>query len=1746
MKVIAKLFSFLLIQSFILFFSCTEKPSGPNISDELKPHGSITGYIYSLLDNQPVKDVLVSVNADSARAGISDATGNFTVGKVTAGTYTLRFIHRDYDDNPSYTVTVEQGVDDTLSDTVWLSYAYYTLKGNVVYNTTQLPGAGVAVSGTPYSTLTDLNGSFLLTMIPCRLNAIKLICAKTGFGYGVDSSITCVLNDTTDVGSIYLISGGATVYGTVYDTSGNPISEVYVVAAIGGGLTDTTDMSGSYKLKNVPCNEKVTIYIPPTDKFYGSSVGFLLKEGTEAQIDIYLRPISDTTNISKVSLYTDDMIVNESDITANLTVFPETGVNTVIDTYCWNIGATTPKKQFITYDPECLVLVDTLKKYAGYFKGQKLETAVEVFAKTSDGYTSNSSYFTVMIHTNQPVVTAGASLHKDSTAKDAVTVEKNRGVWFKAKATDPFGGIDSITWNFGDGCTKVFSDTFPNFAYFYNSIDTFHAVVRAFDTDGNTASDTVIVRVTPPQITAPELISPADLDTVFIDPGDSIPLTWHKKQEPNLTYTAYMEYKSTYPTEIVGTALQDTVLKVPVTIGRTYYWRVEAVAATSDASSAVRCFTVAQKQVNNNAPQFDTSYTMRDSVEGGKIYTDTLRARDIDNDPMNFSLLNAPAAMTLNNTVITWQTDTVDTGNYTVTARVRDSKGGADTLTWNITVTPPVSPPVITLDPQPQTVSEGQTATFGVVASGTRPFTWQWQKAIIDTSGDTSFASINGENDSAYTTPATSLADNGTLYRCVVSNSVGFVRSKPALLTVNDIVPTITGDPQPQAIAVGQTATFGVIATGTKPLSYQWFKNVTLISGAVDSSYTTPVAAMPDSGTFYTCIVSNSAGSDTSAAAMLHVSITVVAPTITGDPQSIAVNEGQTATFGVIASGTKPFTYQWQKDSVTISGANDSSYTTPAASMSDNGSNFRCIVSNGGGSDTSNEATLTVNAIPPTITGDPQSIAVNEGQTAIFGVIATGTKPFTYQWQKDSVNISGATDSSYTTPAASMGDNGAKFRCIVNNSGGSATSAEATLTVNAIPPTITGNPQSTAVNEGQTATFGVIATGTKPFTHQWQKDSVDISGATDSSYTTPATTMGDNGAKFRCVVTNSGGSATSAEATLTVNAIPPTVTGDPQPQTVNVGQTATFGVIATGTQPFTYKWQKGGVGIAGATDSSYTTPAATNGDNNTQFRCIVSNSAGADTSQTALLTVTNQSPQFTSTPVSMTDTATVASLYRDTVHATDPDGDALTFSFLASITGMTITDSIITFTPEQSNIGTHPVSVQVSDGYGGFDTLSWTVSVGDSGSVIPPGLVAYYPFSGNANDGSGYNNHGTVNGATLTDDRFGNSNSAYDFDGGDFITVTDASSINLQGSPVTFSAWVKTSNLIGLILYKYSYSEPHPGYGFSVGGQGKDGKINYWSSSYGYWVKSDSTVNDDAWHQLVVTVSNTTASFYLDGELNSSKTSSMPGNSTGIDLLIGAQHTIVHENNLDGVLDDIRIYNRALTSTEIDSLYHLGGWDTISITDSVADADGNVYHAITIGSQVWTIENLRTTQYNDTTPIPHVTDSAAWASLSTPGYCYYDNDSTSNAEKYGALYNWHAVNTGKLAPAGWHVSTHAEWDTLQNYLIANRFNWDGTTSGNKIAKAMTAKTDWDTSTTQGDPGNDIQSNNSSGFSALPGGSRFYDGDFYHPVGRYGDWWSATESVPSSSYNRGLLNSHDGLGRLANRKECGYSVRLVRD
>jgi uncharacterized protein (TIGR02145 family) len=219
---------------------------------------------------------------------------------------------------------------------------------------------------------------------------------------------------------------------------------------------------------------------------------------------------------------------------------------------------------------------------------------------------------------------------------------------------------------------------------------------------------------------------------------------------------------------------------------------------------------------------------------------------------------------------------------------------------------------------------------------------------------------------------------------------------------------------------------------------------------------------------------------------------------------------------------------------------------------------------------------------------------------------------------------------------------------------------------------------------------------------------------------------------------------------------------------------------------------------------------------------------------------------------------------------------------------------------------------------------------------------------------------------------------------------------------------------------------------------------------------------------------------------------------------------------------------------------------------TATDQDGNTFEWINYGTQDWAIENAEVETYRDGTEIPQVTDATEWSNLTTGAWCYYDNDPTK-----GKLYNWYAVmgihdndeNTSnkELAPEGWHVPKWMDWVKIRDYLIANGYNYDQTTSENKIAKAMASISEWNNSTTVGAVGNEQTLNNSSGFNAFPVGQRSPDGSFLYEGIRAAFWgfpaiepdkkYSNILNVDIGSFNRGII-FYDG--------QIGFSIRFDRD
>ena len=206
-----------------------------------------------------------------------------------------------------------------------------------------------------------------------------------------------------------------------------------------------------------------------------------------------------------------------------------------------------------------------------------------------------------------------------------------------------------------------------------------------------------------------------------------------------------------------------------------------------------------------------------------------------------------------------------------------------------------------------------------------------------------------------------------------------------------------------------------------------------------------------------------------------------------------------------------------------------------------------------------------------------------------------------------------------------------------------------------------------------------------------------------------------------------------------------------------------------------------------------------------------------------------------------------------------------------------------------------------------------------------------------------------------------------------------------------------------------------------------------------------------------------------------------------------------------------------------------------SNSNLVSDIDGNIYDTVAIGTQVWLVENLNVTHYRNGDPIPNVTDSAEWVNLTTGAYCNYDN-SSANAEIYGRLYNWFAVNDSRnIAPIGWHVATLDEWIILENYLGGD------TVAGGKLKEAGTIH--WKSP--------NYGATNESGFTGLPGGSRSWGGIAvfkFSLMSKYGNWWTATGSDTDQNlaFMKELGYNYILVGGCDCPKLIGYSVRCIKD
>lgn len=383
---------------------------------------------------------------------------------------------------------------------------------------------------------------------------------------------------------------------------------------------------------------------------------------------------------------------------------------------------------------------------------------------------------------------------------------------------------------------------------------------------------------------------------------------------------------------------------------------------------------------------------------------------------------------------------------------------------------------VIRSQPKIQIINTGQSATFSVVAEGPAGISYQWQRNGVAVAGATAVS---------HTTPAATLADDRTYFTVALTiGSTTFV-SSPAQLQVYVpavVIPPVVllTQPSDQTVTAGLRATFKVEAGGSGALTYQWRKSGAPISGATSDEFSIASVHASDAGSYRVVVSAGASSVESNPADLLVTPAIQQAVTIFSQPASQSVPAGSAAGFSVLAGGTAPLSYQWQRNGVSISGATYHSLGFGSVQASDAG-NYRVVITNPLGTVTSTEAVLSIGAatMVPAFSRHPSPVSAKAGEGATFSVSVTGAPPPVLQWQKDGVNIPGATASVFTISSVKDDDAG-RYRVIASNAGGVVTSESVQLTVEAAPA-VTARLVNLSilarVESGETMTLGAVLGG---------------------------------------------------------------------------------------------------------------------------------------------------------------------------------------------------------------------------------------------------------------------------------------------------------------------------------------------------------------------------------------------------------------------------------------------------------------------------------------------------------------------------------------------------------------------------------------------------------------------------------------------------------------------------------------------
>ncbi len=478
---------------------------------------------------------------------------------------------------------------------------------------------------------------------------------------------------------------------------------------------------------------------------------------------------------------------------------------------------------------------------------------------------------------------------------------------------------------------------------------------------------------------------------------------------------------------------------------------------------------------------------------------------------------------------------------------------------------------------------------------------------------------VQSSGSNTYSVASAGAVDAGT-YTCLIGNGCGEALSAPVTVVVNS-APSAAQQPTDLALCSGSPGQLQFVASGTPAPTYQWKRNGVDIPGATSSTHSISSmnAGLADS---YQCNATNVCGVTISNSVVLTQLTT---PVISQQPQSMGVCSGASAQLSIAISNFTPgTTYQWLRNNVAIIGATSATLNLGPVT-SGNAGTYTCVVTNSCGFTFSSQAIVT-EYTAPNITTQPASQSFCVGVPFGFSVAISNTTPTpSYQWRKNGAPIVGATNSSYSGAGSSANDG--VYDCVVTNSCGSTTSTAASYTAR-VAPTITVQPQNTALCAGVNGVLNVSASGTAQISYQWFHNGVGLGSFTNSAHTI-FNPSGASAGQYFCRVTNVCGTVDSNVITVTVDTAP-TIQAQPAGATICAPAPVSFSVGASGSPNLSYQWRRNSTPLAGATNATLVlaSPGAADAG---FYDCVISSTCTSVASNAAVLVV-NVGPLVTQQP----------------------------------------------------------------------------------------------------------------------------------------------------------------------------------------------------------------------------------------------------------------------------------------------------------------------------------------------------------------------------------------------------------------------------------------------------------------------------------------------------------------------------------